>query len=292
MFNSNGIDQRVCDLQVRPSIRGVDAVTLAGRTQVAASSIDQSRCVHIIFEGQSTNNNSIDGTYVPTHGSAIFNMSLQHRGALFLGQDPLLSGDIVQGHHGLRLADMLISAGAVDRVLLTNASFGGSYAADHCPGGGLVGGLNSPGQVPGDIAYRIGLTARTIFAAGFWNMKTIIDFQLGIWDSDPTHTVQANYQAALAGIVAEYKRVGLLRAGNVMFLHQETRIGNSSTDRNPIRAAQAAIPDGALVRLGFDNDSLDATYRQADATHFNNTTGAAAQATGKLPFHTNFILNG
>lgn len=288
-FSSNGVDQRQSDLVARASVRGSYATNLSGRTQVAAAEINQARCVHIIFDGQSTNNNAVTGgAYTPTNASSIFNMSLQHRGAVFLAKDPLLSSDIVESHHGLRLADMLITAGTVDRVLLTNLSFGGSYAADHCPGGGVVGGALA-GTSPGDLAYNIGLVARTTFAAGFWNMKTIIDWQQGEWDTDTTATTQSNYQAAMQGVVNEYKRQGLLRTGNVMFVNQCTRISAGSTPRNAIRAAQAAVCDAGLVRLGFDVDTL--TGNRPDGTHFDGT-GANLQAAGKLPFHTNFILNG
>jgi hypothetical protein len=122
------------------------------------------------------------------------------------------------------------------------------------------------------------------------NNKIIIDWQQGEWDSDPTCTTQSNYTAALNAVVAEYKRVGLLHSGNVMFINQCTRITSGSGDRTPIRAAQASVPDGGLVRLGFDSDTIGSGDRY-DGTHYK-ASGAILQAAGKLSGFTNFIQNG
>jgi hypothetical protein len=54
MFNSNGINQQTADLYLRPQpLRGNDATTLAGRTQVDPSAV--AGAVNLIFVGQSTN---------------------------------------------------------------------------------------------------------------------------------------------------------------------------------------------------------------------------------------------
>lgn len=285
-FNTNGPDQRMVDFNLRPSVRGTEASTLAGKVQVSPSSL--TGAVHLIFDGQSTNSCSVDTNYTGSTAN-IYNLSIAHRGAVFNAADPLLSCDITQGHHGLYLARSLIDGGYASKVLITLVCFGGSYAADHRPGGGLVGGAFA-GTSPGDCAYRIGLAARSIYNAGLWNLRTIIDWQQGEWDSDSVPTTQANYTAALAGVIAEYKRVGLLRQGNVMLINQCTRITNAIADRNQIRAGQVANVDGNLVRLGADADTLGASYRY-DGTHFN-ATGAAAQAALKAPSIRNYLLHG
>jgi hypothetical protein len=123
------------------------------------------------------------------------------------------------------------------------------------------------------------------------NLKTIIDWQQGEWDSDPTATTQANHTAALNGVIAEFKRVGLLRSGNVMFINQCTRITSADTaGKAAIRAAQAAVCDAGLVRLGGDMDTILAVDRY-DGTHFS-ASGATKQAILKAVGVENFITNG
>ncbi|WLB18935.1 hypothetical protein [Bradyrhizobium japonicum] len=168
--------------------------------------------------------------------------------------------------------------------------FDGYYDPSTYQGGGGTAGGVFAGTSTGDIAYRIGLAARCIANAGLSGLKTIIDWQQGEWDSDNTSTTQANYTAALNGIIAEYKRVGLLKTGNVMFINKCTRITETTTNRNNIRNGQAAVVDAGLVRTGGDIDTLDSSNRY-DGTHFT-ASGAAAQAALKLAGMSNFIQSG
>ncbi len=289
-FSSNGINQQTADLALRPQpLRGADATTLAGRTQVDPSTL--AGAINIIFIGQSTNNNSINSTASPANPTKLFNLSIAHKGACFQALEPLLSADLLQGHGGMYLGDKLVTDGKATKVLLTNISIGGSYCADWNPAGGTVGGIIAPGAVFGEEAYRIGLAARCIANSGLSGLKTVIDWQQGEWDSDPTATTQANYTAALNGVIAEFKRVGLLRSGNVMFINQCTRITSSdSAGRTAIRAAQAAVCDGGLVRLGGDMDTILAANRY-DGTHFS-ASGAVLQAGLKATGIENYITNG
>jgi hypothetical protein len=85
-------------------------------------------------------------------------------------------------------------------------------------------------------------------------------------------------------IITEMKRCGLLRAGNGMLLVDRSTylVPTPQAQMDVIRAAQAALPDGNLVRAGFDNDSLNSTYRNnVDFVHFK-VNGATAIAQGEL----------
>lgn len=286
------IDQSTADLQTRSQAPiNKDTFSITGRALRNISDITGRFC-NIIFIGQSTNNNSVDGsTPTPANPTNLFNLSLSHpmKTQIFQAKEPLLTSDLTQGHHGLPLADALVTGDHCDNVVLTQAACGGSYAADYAPGGGVVGG-NQAGTRTGSLAYRIGLAARSIANAGLWDVPTIIDWQQGEWDSDGTPTTYANHKMALEKIIAEFKRVGLLRPGNVMFIHKCTRISNSTTNRNIIRQAQADVVDGDLVRAGADIDTLGSSYRP-DGTHFS-AAGAVAQANLKLPLITDFLANG
>jgi len=287
-FASNGIDQRVVDLNLRPNLPvDNDTWSLSGRTLRNISEITGRSCI-ILFIGQSTNNNGVQGMASPANPTKIFNLSLAYPmpDKIYQAMEPLLSSDIVQGHHGMYYADQLIAGGYRDNVVLLPIACGASYAADYAPKGGVVGGPQ-PGTRTGSLSYRIGLAARVIAKAGLSRLPVIIDWQQGEWDSDSTPTTYANYKLALDAGIAEFKRVGLLKTGNVMLMHKCTRITNSSGSRNPIRQAQADVVDGVLVRAGADIDSLDGSYRY-DGTHFS-AAGAASQAALKVPLAAAFL---
>lgn len=293
MFNSNGVDQRTVDLNLRPNAPiGNDTFSLTGRTLRDISDITGRVC-NIVFVGQSTNNNGVNpSTPAPANPTKLFNLSLSHpmQRQIYQAKEPLLTSDILQGHHGIPLGDALVAQGYCDNVVLTQVACGGSYAADTAPGGGVVGGFEA-GTRAGSLAYRIGLAARVIANAGLSNIPTIIDWQQGEWDSDGTPTTYANYKLALDKIIAEFKTVGLLRQGNVMLIHKCTRLTNSSTSRNTIRQAQADVVDGGLVRAGADIDTLGFSYRAGDQTHFTSA-GAVAQANLKVPLIAGFLTVG
>lgn len=293
MYSSNGIDQRFADLTLRPSVRGTDTYSLSGRTQVNPSSLPLATTWLYIAAGQSNANNSINGTYSPTNSAHLYDLSLAHRGALFRALEPLLCSEQTQGHHALSLCDGIISdgvSGKVTDIVMMNAAFGGSYYADFVVGGGTVGGTLA-GTVTGDLAYRHGLAARLIAAAGLTRPKRVINLIQGEWDSDNVATPQATVSAHIASQIANMKNVGLLRTGDVLFVTQTTRLSNTSTNRNQVRNAQATAPDGSLVRSLCDLDTLDTGYRY-DGVHFNNTTGRSALLALMKPGIINFMQNG
>lgn len=301
MFSSNGIDQRKADLVMRGepyliSVGGdaADTWDLTGRTSVDPSTIGPS--INIVpLISQSTNQNGVNAALAPftlTNPNHVYNGSIAHPVTpIYRAKEPLLVSDLVSGNHFMNLADALVTDGAVANVVIWNAAFGGSWMASWSPTGGFRGDGTGTGSVatPGDAAWRIGLAARSIFNAGLWNNPTVIDCQIGPWDTDVA-TKQTDCQNALTNAIAECKRVGLLRAGNVMFVHLETRISGLTASRNAVRAAQAAVCDGVLTRLGADTDTIDGSHRY-DGTH-DNTSGAAARSALKKPFYENFLANG
>lgn len=286
------IDQTVVDLRLRPqTLRGNDTTTLSGRTSVDPSTLNSSRTVIVAFDGQSTNNNSVNASASPADPTKIFNLSIGHHGACFLAADPLLSSDLAGAHGGMYLADTILAdmSASIDKVVLINMAIGGSYVMDHSP----TGGFNTSGGTitNGELAYRIGLTARCIANAGLSSVRTIIDWQQGEWDSDSGGTTQADYTTSMNGYITEAKNTGLLKPGNVMMVNYCTRISESLANRNPIRAAQLAVCDAGLVRISADTDSIGAGNRQFDGTHFTSGGAAAVAALKKVAIE-NYITNG
>ncbi|CAH0343178.1 hypothetical protein [Rhizobium sp. CECT 9324] len=159
-FNSNGVDQRTVDLKVRPNAPMPDDTwSLAGRTLRNISEISGRVC-NMILVGQSADHNSVQGTTTPANPTKIFNLSLSHPMSRqnFQAKEPLLTSDLTNGHHGISLADELLTAGHLDNFVLTQVAIGCCYAADCAPGGGDVGGFYA-GSSSGALAYRIGLAA-------------------------------------------------------------------------------------------------------------------------------------
>lgn len=291
MFQSNGLDQKTVDLNLRSNFPvESDIVPITGKTIRNISDITGRVC-NIIFLGQSTNQNTLrSAPPSPLNPTNLFNLSIAHpmKRNIYQAQAPLLTSNATMDHHGIPLGDALINQGYCDNVILTNVACGGSYAADYAPGGALVGG-NEAGYRPGSMAYRLGLTARVIEYSGLSHLPTVIDWQQGEWDTDGTPTTYENHKLALEKIIAELKLVGLLRTGNVMFVHKCTRPGNPEASRNAIRQAQADVVDGNLVRAGADIDTLGGIYRP-DGTHFSGA-GGVAQAELKLPLIGNYVIN-
>lgn len=278
-FSRGLIDQRVVDLGARPHAPiGDETFSLAGRTQVDPATMT-GRVLNIVPMGQSTSNNSVNRTYTAANPNAIFN---SYNGAIFVAKEPLLASDLVtpEGHQIMNLADALISAGSVDKVNIVLGAAGGSFCADHAPGGGTTGS----GARSGAVAYRVGRSERILNAVGLAGRPTIIPFQLGEWDTDAA-TSQTDFAAALNAVIAECKRTGLLRTGRQMFINLCTRpeaAGASAGARAAIRAAQASVVDGGLVKTGFDSDTISGAGRR-DGTHYN-ADGAISWSSGMKPF--------
>lgn len=283
MFKSNGVDQRIVDLNLRPAPLA-DTFSLSGRTQVNPVTVLTGRTLNIVPLGQSLNHNSVDGQGTFAHAAHIFNLSVAHRGAVFGAKEPLLTSHLVTapttgnpaGHHCMYLANDLIDDGVLDNALITSIATGNSTFAQWAANG--------------DYSYRIGLAARCIANARLEGLPTILDMQLG--ESDAlAGTSQATATTQMTSIIAECRRVGLLRPGRVLFIHKSTIVTGATTpNRNAIRAAIDAVVDGGLVRAGADIDTIGAGLR-FDGTHMS-TAGAQAQADLKAPFHTDFFQNG
>lgn len=288
VFLAGGINQQVADL-VPPTYTPVLNpwnYSLSGHAQIDPATISPSALL-VVFLGQSTNSNSVLPTgYTPGHAGDVFNLSIAHKGATFaVGSLPLLSCDIVSEHWGKWLADALVGGGVVPQVVLAPAAFGGSYAADWAPGGGPCGGAEGTGTWrAGLLSAQIGLVERCICNAGLDNLRTVIIWNQGQWDGDSPNTSQSQYLANGQKMIAECKRVNLLRPGRRLFVDQCARITSATAGYLAVRAAQAALVDGVSVFAGIDFDAVvpySGGY-QSDLTHCN-WTGAAAQAAAYVP---------
>lgn len=209
----------------------------------------------IVVSGQSVSANYAANLYTPTHTS-VHNFNI-YDGGVYQAKDPLLGCTGTSGNWLGYLGDKLIVAGTFERVILVPISVGGTECARWAAGG--------------DCNHRIVVVCKRLAAAGItpsawlWSQGEVDVF---------LETTTASYQASLQSVIDTIRAQGV---DCPVFVNQETwRIGVTS---DAIRAAQAAVVDHANgIWLGADFDTLDATYRQSDNIHFNDT-GCDAAAT-------------
>lgn len=273
-FGMNGVNQEKVDLNLRSNAPRLDNVvrSLSGLTQYRYPAGFTGTTLVLVMTGQSTSDAWINSTYTVTNTGKIFDLSIAHGGAIFNAIDPLVNSTNPNappiGQTSIEFADALVTAGKFNNVILVPAGVGQSYGGEWNPGGGTSG---TAGFLPGVLSYRIGLIARCLNAAGLWNVRTDIVWQNGEANSS-SGTATADLTPSLNGMIAEWKRVGVLRTGNRLWINKCTDPVNGVAGAAAVRASQAAVVDGVLVKAGFDSDTIISTHRiplPGDGIHYN-----------------------
>lgn len=204
-----------------------------------------------ILAGQSLAAGSVQQLYTPTNIDKIGNINI-YDGAMYAAADPLLG-------HGLsivssanwgcvftRVADLLISNGVFDRVILIPVAYGATTVA----------------QWDSDLHKLIIVGYRRAKALGIPAISGIL-WQQG--ESDSATATQASYSASWlsmkAKVAAEFSAP--------WFVAKSTYIPGGSTNAG-IRAACAGFVDNATVYAGPDTDVLGSGNRYDDQ-HWNAT---------------------
>lgn len=239
------------------------------KVQVDATLVPGQKTLVLCIGGQSLTTNVVPTLYVPTNRTGVQNFSITNGGCYIApvsgSIDPLLGCtgfapnlpgvSAVGGHWAGILADSLITAGIAARVIIVPFGIGGSQIADW-----QVGGANNP---------RFAVMARRLALAGL--APSCIMWEQG--ESDNLGgTTQAQYTTRLASMLST---IQTLWPTVPTFVAQASWI--NGTTSAAVVAAQAAAVSHPLVWAGPNADSLNATNRQSDNTHWNNT-GAAAIA--------------
>lgn len=213
-------------------------------------------CV-LITAGQSNIANNATSLYVPTNGTKVDNLN-PYNGATYAYKDPIMgcSGTlgVGKGNPAGRLADKLINANKFDRVIILPIALDGTSAADWQ--NTLYPRMRTAFR---RLAYR-GMTATAIL----WGQGEQDNF-LG--------TLQGSYTTTMSAVIGASRADGF--SGPWFIAQQTWRAGVTSA---AVQAAQAALVNhSSNIWAGPNSDSLDATNRQADNTHWNDT-GADAYA--------------
>lgn len=220
----------------------------------------------LIGAGQS-NYVSLNPTlYTPSSSSVIDNFNIYDGGSYSIG-GPLLgtqyNATMGPGNILARIAQNAITGG-FDRVVVVPIAIGGTVAAD---------------WATGSLSDRIGVAMRRLASRGYVPGVTGLTFALS-WGQGETDngngTLQAAYAASMATVISNAQAAGFTGSSCRFFINKETWLSGAVS--SAVQAAQVALPNGATIFAGGDLDTLNATNRQADNTHFNDT-GAAAAAT-------------
>jgi Carbohydrate esterase, sialic acid-specific acetylesterase len=218
----------------------------------------------LITFGQSNCENVAPSAYTPANATALDNFNV-FNGQMYAAADPLLGasigGDVGgPGNIATRIGDLLLTNGKFDRVILVPLCIGGTSVATWGSTGPLF-------QNPAAAMARLS-------ASGITPGMTGVTFA-AIWmQGESDHgKAQATYTTIFATISSALFATGF---NGRLFVNKQTWL-SGVVDAN-VQAAQVAIPNGTTIFAGANADSLDATNRQADNIHFNDT-GMAALAT-------------
>lgn len=215
--------------------------------------------VLVVF-GQSQLVNVLPSAYVPTNASVIDHLNV-FDGALYNIVGRLLGcgTGIGIGNIASRLADLLVTNGRFDRVIIATVAVGASLIAD---------------WTTGIFSDRAIVAVRRLAARGITPATTGVTFAclIGLGESDgAAGTSAVAYTAGINAAIANLNAAGF---SGRYFLTRETWL--TGVTYPTIQNAQVALVNGSTIFSGGDWDSLDATNRQADNTHFSDVGGAAA----------------
>lgn len=229
-----------------------------GYTGTSCSPIEGERTAVIIVMGQSLANNNVSGSaYVP---QSTKNQQLNiYDGKCYLSKSLALgvAGGQASWVH-VRLADILISRGLYDRVILVPMAIGGTWASE------WANTVNRPW-----LGRRIGNVACMLQNAGL--TPSFINWMQG--ESETSNgTSQSVYTTSLQGVIGTIRGVGITAP---ILMNLESWLNGYTYA--PVRNAQLSMVGANGVILGANVDSLNNSYR-FDGTHLN-ATGAAAVAT-------------
>lgn len=219
----------------------------------------------LLVAGQSNWTNIIPTLYTPTNSSAISQLNI-YDGAFYPITTDVLGSSYYQGSFGpgnisVRVADLLVTNGSFNNVIIVNFAIGSTSMAQ---------------WVTAQFTNRFTVAMLRLAAQNITPATTGVTFGL-IWGQGETDntlgTSQASYTAGLNTVLSAATTAGF---SGRFFICKETWIFGSVSAA--VQAAQTGIVNGTTIFSGGDLDSLNATNRQADNTHFNDT-GAAAAAT-------------
>lgn len=209
----------------------------------------------LVTFGDSLGANVVTSAYTPSNAN-VYNFCI-YNGGLYNAVDPVLgcsgaASPLGPGNMFTRTANSVQGTGKFTNTILVPACVGGTTLA----------------MWSTDQFLRIKSTFARLTAAGITATGVLV--QLGANDAG---VLQAPATTSLNAMIAIIK---LYYAGPI-FIATETWNGGA-VNANVVAAQAAVVNHGSLIWAGPNTDSLNATNRQADNTHWNDTGAAACAA--------------
>lgn len=220
----------------------------------------------LITTGQSLLANVVPTLYVPTNSSVIdqiniYDGQLYSMGGPLLGStyNPTLAG-LGPGNVVVRVADLLITNGKFDRVIIADLNIGSTLIAQW-------------GDVNNLYTNRLSVVIARLAARGITPGMTGVTFStiMAVGNNDlVAGTSQAAYSASQSLFITNTQAV---IPSSRIFIALDSGSGQTS---NAVRSAQAAAVNGTTIFSGGDLDS--STIATSDGVHPSDA-GAATMAT-------------
>lgn len=218
----------------------------------------------LVVAGQSLVSNATPTLFTPVNSSVVDQMNIYDGGIYNISGKMLgcsSNATLGPGNVCARIADLFITNAIFDRVILVPIAIGSTYVAD---------------WATGTFSDRIACAMRRLSSRGITAATTGVTMAM-LWAQGEQDNVgatsQANYTSRLNTVISNAQAAGM--SGRI-FVNSES--WSAGATASAVTSAQAAVVNGTTVFAGANWDSLDATNRQADNTHFNDT-GAASAAT-------------
>jgi hypothetical protein len=229
-----------------------------------SSAINPALKTCVLFTAGQSNFSSVQPTlFAPVNSTVVDNFNV-YDGAIYSIAGPLLgawTGVGGPGNVSTRFADLLVTNGKFDRVILVPLAIGSASMAD---------------WTTGLLAFRTTVAMRRLLARGITPSTPGVSFAF-VWGQGETDniggTTQAVYTAGLNALIAATNAAGFVGR---YFICQMTYW--EATTSAAVRAAQLAIANGTTIFTGGDIDTLTSASRQGDNIHLSDG-GAGSAAT-------------
>jgi hypothetical protein len=244
---------------------GNQAYTSASDRTVRGLTVNTSiKNLVVLVAGQSLRSSQLPTDFALTNSTVIDNFSV-YDGAMYAYKHPVIGSTYVGNANGGgpgflwgKVADLFITNGIFDRVIIVPLAIGGS---DIQP------------WASGYLATKIPVALARLAARGIvprTNVTFAIEWGQGESDNQGA-TTTANYLSMLNTVIANAFSAGF---SGRFFVAKESWIQGVAATR--ITDAQTSAVNGTTVFASGNLDSLDGTYRDVQNTHFNDAGGTAA----------------
>lgn len=226
------------------------------------------RNLALIVAGQSNCANVNPSLFTPGSSSVIDHMNVYDGASYSIAGKMVGSGDSSAnpgggpGNVSARLAQQFITNNIFDHVVVGNVCIGSTLAAD---------------WATGNVSTRLAAIFRRFASRGITPTTTSWSFAISWWQGESDKaagTTALSYTNSMTTILASAVAAGFSCGNCRFFVNEQT--WDSGAAGATIQGAQTSLWGTSQFFAGGNVDTLNASNRIADNTHFNDTGAAAA----------------